>query len=66
MATMVALMPGDVNMLVRPFGLMNLVVLETIKVLTRYCLGGGSPNLKQKRVNFNNAEMLSIVFYSFR
>jgi hypothetical protein len=52
---------GDVNMLVRPFRINEPGSIgDNQSASTLLGLGGGSPNLKQKRVNFNNAEMLSL------
>ena len=52
---------GDVNMLVRPFRFDEPGSIGDNQSANRLLgLGGGSPNLKQKRVNFNNAEMLSL------
>ena len=52
---------GDVNMLVRPFRIDEPGSIgDNQSANTLLGLGGGSPNLKQKRVNFNNAEMLSL------
>lgn len=52
---------GDVNMLVRPFRIDEPGSIgDNQSASTLLGLGGGSPNLKQKRVNFNNAEMLSL------
>mgnify|MGYP003646251171 CR=1 FL=1 len=52
---------GDVNMLVRPFRIDEPGSIgDNQSANTLLGLIGGSPNLKQKRVNFNNAEMLSL------
>jgi hypothetical protein len=52
---------GDVNMLVRPFRIDEPGSIgDNQSANTLLGLGVGSLNLKQKRVNFNNAEMLSL------
>ena len=51
---------GDIDNLVRPIRLGEPGYIgDNHSARTLLGLGGGSPNLKQKRVNFNNAEMLS-------
>ena len=52
---------GDVNMLVRPFRFDEPGSIGDNQSATSLLgMGAGLPNLKQKRVNFNNAEMLSL------
>jgi hypothetical protein len=52
---------GDVNMLVRPFRSDEPGSIGDNQSATSLLgMGAGLPNLKQKRVNFNNAEMLSL------
>jgi hypothetical protein len=52
---------GDINQLIRPFRFDEAGSLgDDQSVHTILGLGSDLPNLKQKRVNFNNAEMLSL------
>ena len=52
---------GDVNMLVRPFRFDEPGSIGDNQSATSLLgMGAGLPNLKQKRVNFNNAEMISL------
>lgn len=52
---------GDINHLIRPYRLNEPGSIgDNQSAFSVLGLGNGTPNLKQKRVNFNNAEMLSL------
>jgi hypothetical protein len=52
---------GDINHLIRPFRYNEPASIgDNQSAFSVLSLGGPSPNFKEKRVNFNNAEMLSL------